>query len=110
MPAAVRASSSAINEGASTSGITAVGASGRPAFRERPKGSPPKDSWAEIGWEPVVERNPEVVVIVNYGDVTAETPQSQMLSVAIAVCGTFYLASVLGLLISRYSVQQQSGP
>lgn len=29
-------------------------------------------SWAEIGWEPVVERNPDVVVIVNYGDVTAE--------------------------------------
>lgn len=29
-------------------------------------------SWAEIGWEPVVERNPELVVIVNYGDVTAE--------------------------------------
>ena len=29
-------------------------------------------TWAEIGWESVVERNPEVVVIVNYGDVTAE--------------------------------------
>jgi iron complex transport system substrate-binding protein len=29
-------------------------------------------SWAETSWEPVVERNPEVVVIVNYGDVTAE--------------------------------------
>jgi iron complex transport system substrate-binding protein len=29
-------------------------------------------SWAEIGWEAVVERNPEVIVIVNYGDVTAE--------------------------------------
>jgi iron complex transport system substrate-binding protein len=29
-------------------------------------------SWAEVSWEPVVERNPEVVVIVNYGDVTAE--------------------------------------
>jgi iron complex transport system substrate-binding protein len=29
-------------------------------------------SWAEVAWEPVVERNPEVVVIVNYGDVTAE--------------------------------------
>jgi iron complex transport system substrate-binding protein len=28
-------------------------------------------SWAEIGWEPVVERDPEVIVIVNYGDVTA---------------------------------------
>ena len=29
-------------------------------------------SWAEIGWEPVIERDPQVVVIVNYGDVTAE--------------------------------------
>lgn len=29
-------------------------------------------SWGEIAWEPVVERNPQVVVIVNYGDVTAE--------------------------------------
>lgn len=29
-------------------------------------------SWAEIAWEPVVERDPQVVVIVNYGDVTAE--------------------------------------
>lgn len=28
-------------------------------------------SWTEIGWEPVIERNPDVVVIVNYGDVTA---------------------------------------
>lgn len=29
-------------------------------------------SWTEIAWEPVVERNPEVIVIVNYGDVTAQ--------------------------------------
>jgi iron complex transport system substrate-binding protein len=29
-------------------------------------------SWAEVGWEPVVDRNPEVIVIVNYGDVTAD--------------------------------------
>ncbi|SMQ70183.1 iron complex transport system substrate-binding protein [Devosia lucknowensis] len=29
-------------------------------------------SWVEIGWEPVIERNPDVVVIVNYGEVTAE--------------------------------------
>lgn len=29
-------------------------------------------SWVEIGWEPVIERNPDIVVIVNYGDVTAE--------------------------------------
>lgn len=31
-----------------------------------------ESSWVEIGWEPVIERNPEVIVIVNYGDVTAE--------------------------------------
>ena len=29
-------------------------------------------SWVAVGWEPVIERNPEVIVIVNYGDVTAE--------------------------------------
>lgn len=29
-------------------------------------------SWTEIGWEPVIERNPDVIVIVNYGEVTAE--------------------------------------
>jgi len=29
-------------------------------------------SWVEIGWEPVIERDPEVIVIVNYGSVTAE--------------------------------------
>jgi len=31
-----------------------------------------ESSWVEIGWEPVIERNPDVVVIVNYGDVTAQ--------------------------------------
>jgi iron complex transport system substrate-binding protein len=29
-------------------------------------------SWTTISWEPVIERNPEVIVIVNYGEVTAE--------------------------------------
>ncbi len=29
-------------------------------------------SWVEVSWEPVIERDPEVVVIVNYGEVTAE--------------------------------------
>lgn len=31
-----------------------------------------ESSWVEIGWEPVIERNPEVIVIVNYGEVTAD--------------------------------------
>ena len=37
-------------------------------------------SWATIGWEAVVERNPEVIVIVNYGEVTAEQKRDFMLS------------------------------
>lgn len=31
-----------------------------------------ESSWAKVAWEPIVERNPEVIVIVNYGEVTAE--------------------------------------
>lgn len=30
-----------------------------------------EDSWVEVGWEPVIERNPDVIAIVDYGDVTA---------------------------------------
>jgi iron complex transport system substrate-binding protein len=29
-------------------------------------------SWTEVSWEPVIERNPQVIIIVNYGNVTAE--------------------------------------
>jgi iron complex transport system substrate-binding protein len=29
-------------------------------------------SWTQIGWESVIDRAPEVIVIVNYGDVTAQ--------------------------------------
>nr|WP_259786963.1 ABC transporter substrate-binding protein [Aliiroseovarius crassostreae] len=37
-------------------------------------------SWATVGWEAVVERNPEVIVIVNYGEVTAEEKRNFMIS------------------------------
>ncbi|MEM0900462.1 MAG: ABC transporter substrate-binding protein [Pseudomonadota bacterium] len=37
-------------------------------------------SWATVGWETVVERNPEVIVIVNYGNVTAEEKREFMMS------------------------------
>ncbi len=37
-------------------------------------------SWATVTWEEVVERNPEVVVIVNYGEVTAEEKRAFMMS------------------------------
>ncbi len=37
-------------------------------------------SWATVTWEEVVERNPELVVIVNYGDVTAEQKRDFMMS------------------------------
>ncbi|MEJ8561641.1 ABC transporter substrate-binding protein [Yoonia sp. GPGPB17] len=37
-------------------------------------------SWATVGWEDVVERNPEVIVIVNYGEVTAEQKRAFMMT------------------------------
>lgn len=37
-------------------------------------------SWVKIGWEPVIERNPQVIVIINYGDVTAEQKREFMLN------------------------------
>lgn len=41
-----------------------------------------------------------------YGDVTPQTPLAQMLSITIAITGTFYVAVVMGLLISRFSTQE----
>ncbi|MEL6682034.1 MAG: ABC transporter substrate-binding protein [Pseudomonadota bacterium] len=37
-------------------------------------------SWATVTWEEVVERNPQVIVIVNYGEVTAEQKRDFMMS------------------------------
>jgi iron complex transport system substrate-binding protein len=37
-------------------------------------------SWGTVTWEEVVERNPEVIVIVNYGEVTAEQKRDFMMS------------------------------
>lgn len=36
-------------------------------------------SWGKVGWEAVVERNPEVIVIVNYGTVTADQKKAFMM-------------------------------
>ncbi|WP_246054852.1 ABC transporter substrate-binding protein [Paracoccus gahaiensis] len=41
-------------------------AGGRNIMDDLPK------SWAEISWEPVADRDPQVIVIVDYGDVTAD--------------------------------------
>lgn len=37
-------------------------------------------SWGSVTWEEVVERNPEVIVIVDYGNVTAEQKREFMMS------------------------------
>lgn len=37
-------------------------------------------SWGTVTWEEVVEQNPEVIVIVNYGNVTAEQKREFMMS------------------------------
>ncbi|WP_330291098.1 ABC transporter substrate-binding protein [Streptomyces sp. NBC_00576] len=38
------------------------------------------DSWTTVGWETVVERDPDVIVICNYGDVSAEQKRRFLLS------------------------------
>ena len=37
-------------------------------------------SWGTVTWEEVVDRDPQVIVIVNYGDVTAEQKREFMMS------------------------------
>lgn len=37
-------------------------------------------SWATVGWEAVIERDPEIIVIVNYGKVTAEQKREFMMT------------------------------
>ncbi|UFR00091.1 ABC transporter substrate-binding protein [Streptomyces sp. Go40/10] len=40
------------------------------------------DSWTTVGWESVVQRNPDVIVICDYGDVSAEQKKKFLLSYA----------------------------
>ncbi|MET8562684.1 ABC transporter substrate-binding protein [Streptomyces flaveolus] len=40
------------------------------------------DSWTAVGWESVVERDPDVIVICDYGDVSAERKKKFLLSYA----------------------------
>ncbi|MCS5693577.1 ion channel [Cyanobium sp. FGCU-6] len=43
---------------------------------------------------------------MGYGDVVPQSAPAQMVSVVIAIAGTFYVAAVMGLLISRLTVQE----
>jgi iron complex transport system substrate-binding protein len=40
------------------------------------------DSWTTVGWESVVERDPDIIVICDYGDVSAEQKRTFLLSYA----------------------------
>ena len=37
-------------------------------------------SWTTVGWEGVIERNPEIIIIVNYGQVSAKQKRQFMLT------------------------------
>ena len=39
-----------------------------------------KKSWGTVTWEEVIDKNPEVIVIVNYGNVTAEQKREFMMT------------------------------
>ena len=45
---------------------------------------------------------------VGYGDIVPTTPTAQMASVALSISGPLYLALVMGLLISRYTIQGEN--
>lgn len=42
---------------------------------------------------------------MGYGDVIPQTPAASMICVMVAVAGTFYIAAVMGILISRLTIQ-----
>jgi hypothetical protein len=44
---------------------------------------------------------------VGYGDIVPATPPAEMASVALSICGPLYLAIVMGLLISRHTLQSE---
>ncbi len=43
-----------------------------------------------------------------YGDIVPHTPQSQMATIVVAILGNFYVAVVMGILISRLTVQESA--
>jgi hypothetical protein len=43
---------------------------------------------------------------VGYGDILPVTPVAQISSVSFSVIGPFYLAVVMGVMISRYTIQE----
>ena len=45
---------------------------------------------------------------VGYGDIVPMTPAAQMASVSLSISGPLYLALVMGLLISRYTIQAEN--
>jgi len=47
-----------------------------------------------------------------FGDITPHTPQAQMGTIVVAILGNFYIAVVMGILISRLTVQEsaEAGP
>lgn len=47
---------------------------------------------------------------MGYGDVVPQTPTASMACVVIAIAGTFYVAAVMGILISRLTFQESEPP
>lgn len=45
---------------------------------------------------------------MGYGDVVPQSSSAKMLCIAIAMAGTFYVAAVMGILISRLTIQESS--
>lgn len=74
-----------------------------------PSGQLTPEAWASVWSLDFVRINYFAFITLTstgFGDIVPHTPQAQMATIVIAILGSFYVAVVMGLLISRLTVQE----
>lgn len=74
------------------------------------RGSP--DQWTAVWALDFVRLNYFAFITLTstgFGDIVPNTPQAQMATILVAILGNFYVAVVMGILISRLTVQESDG-
>lgn len=74
-----------------------------------PEGRLPPETWAVVWSLDFVRLNYFAFITLTstgFGDIVPNTPQAQMATILVAILGNFYVAVVMGILISRLTVQE----
>lgn len=74
-----------------------------------PRGEVTPDRWAAVWSFDFVRLNYFAFITLTstgFGDIVPNTPQAEMATIVLAILGTFYMAVVMGILISRLTVQE----